>query len=134
MSEITKVVTKTCATLLLELICIVFGGQSSGGRHYVSLFATCPVKHDRGYERIQLKMSRKGGEVSPKSDAHFKLISFVITEGFWRSMNNIAAIVVNNYNTSRALSRNSVFSFDGCYSHGFDFSVCNFLNHYRELI
>lgn len=76
MEKLTKKLEIKIQSVLPDKISLVFDEKTTGGAHFVALFASFPVKNDVDYPSIVLELSPVEYETK-YSDEHIKLLMLV---------------------------------------------------------
>lgn len=71
-------------------------------------------------------------EETQNANEHYEFILFVLSV-YGKTMQNVVAVVGDNCNTNRAMSRRIGPIFVGCYSHRFNLAVRDLLSKYKKV-
>lgn len=70
MRLLTKIVDEKVKAILPDHFPIVFDGRTGGHSHYVSVFATSPSDHTKGFDSVMLAIAPMGDEDCQGADEH----------------------------------------------------------------
>lgn len=131
--NLVQLVEKKITENLPKLFCIIFDGWSAGDTHYLGVFATFAAGNKEGYERVLLTFSPMGDETSLTAEEHKAFLTFIL--GIYnRSWHNVVALVGDNCNTNKCISRLTNTPLVGCASHRFNLAVMDIIREHDSII
>jgi hypothetical protein len=133
MNDLTTKVENKIRKRLPSVFAVMFDGWSSGGTHYLSVFAVWPdSKSSHGYSRALLSFTPLVDERDLSAQSH-KDTLYDILRFYGKDYSNLACLIGDNCATNRSLARLAKVFFVGCASHRLGLGVKAVLASYSEL-
>ncbi|ETP51426.1 hypothetical protein F442_03441 [Phytophthora nicotianae P10297] len=110
-----------------EKFALVFDGVTDGCEHSLAVFAAT----QKGIRFLTL--SSFGDEKSMTADEHIRFLDMVLNQ-YKLEANNLIAIVCDNMETNKAISRRIDAPMIGCAAHRFNLAVKEYVQDHRALI
>lgn len=131
---LTVKVEEKIKKLLPDVFAVIFDGWSSGGSHYLSVFATWPDSNlSSGYSRALLAFTNLEDEENLGASSH-KTTILEILRFYNKNYSNVACLIGDNCSTNRSIARIAKCFFVGCASHRLNLGVKLLLQSYSDLV
>jgi hypothetical protein len=132
MMRLTVKVEQKVKSLLPDMFSLAFDGWSSGGTHFITVFAMWPdPDQSKGYSQAMLSFARLQDEEHLNADSHMNSI-LEILHFYGKDYLNIACITGDNCSTNHSLAQKAHLYFVGCASHRLNLGVKIILQSYSH--
>lgn len=98
------------------------------------MFAVVPNNSFKGFIEYLLSFSPLDNGDQQTADAHSEFLEFVFEEVYGKSLNNVSAIIGDNFSTNRSSGRGLSSTFIGVYIHKFHLGVKEILEQQEGVI
>ena len=133
MTRLTVKVEQKLKSLLPDMFSLAFDGWSSGGTHFLTVFAMWPDSDQTiGYSQAMLSFAPLQDEEHLDADSHMNTI-LEILRFYGKDYSNIACITGDNCSTNRSLAQKAHLYFVGCASHRLNLGVKIILESYSPV-
>jgi hypothetical protein len=134
MSRLTVLVENKIQKLLPDIFSLTFDGWSSGGTHFLTVFALWPDPNEvNGYGRAMLPFAPLQNEERLDADSHKESINEIL-RFYGKEFSNVACIIGDNCSTNFSFAKKSHLYFVGCASHRLNLGVKIVLQSYSCII
>ena len=120
--------------ILPSQFAIMFDGWSSGGTHFLAVFALYDdASHNDGYNRALLSFAPLADEEHMDADSHWDSIYEILTF-YGKNFLNVSCLIADNCSTNKSFARKADLYFVGCASHRLNLGVKILLQDYKDVL
>jgi hypothetical protein len=113
---------------------ILDGWTSKCTTHYLAVFASFESNNSLGFSTVLLAFSPLLVETEFTASAHKDFLDWMLENVYNKSMSNVVAIIADNAEVNKALSKQCGKPFVGCASHRFNLAVVKLMDPYKEIL
>ena len=134
MRRLQVVVEQKIRDLLPSQFAIMFDGWSSGGTHFLAVFAVFPDDtNDRGYNRVLLSFAPLEDEEHLDANSHWDSV-YEVLKMYGKNFMNVSCLIADNCATNQSFAKKAKVYFVGCASHRLNLGVKLVLEKYSDTV